>query len=278
MRKHLALFFFLFVIPFASVVVIGFGAGSAQAITTPLLSPLPSPAPGIPAIYGYAVVATYPHDRTAFTQGLVYDNGVLFESTGQYGQSSLRKVQLRTGRVLQRRGVSHTYFAEGLALVGNRLIQLTWKEKTGFVYDKASFRQTRTFTYTTEGWGITFDGTSLIMSDGSATLYFLDPQTFAVRDTLNVSDNGQPVVRLNELEFVNGELFANIWQTDLIARVNLKTGRVIGWIDLSGLLTPVERQRADVLNGIAYDPKGDRLFVTGKYWPKLFEIKLVPKP
>jgi glutamine cyclotransferase len=275
MRRLLTVFCF-------GLAVFVLGTASAHSTTSPLQSPiatpLPSPMPGRPAIYGYTVVATYPHDRAAFTQGLVYDNGVLYESTGQYGQSSLRKVQLKTGRVLQRRGVSRKYFAEGLVLVGNRLIQLSWKEQTGFVYDKATFRQTRTFTYTTEGWGITFDGTSLIMSDGSANLYFLDPQTFALQDTLAVSDNGQPVTRLNELEFVNGEILANVWQTDRIARINPKTGRVIGWIDLSGLLTPTERQRADVLNGIAYDPKGDRLFVTGKYWPKLFEIKLVPKP
>jgi glutamine cyclotransferase len=249
------------------------------ATVAPLVSPLqsPIPTPAVAGSYGYEVVATYPHDREAFTQGLVYDDGVLYESTGLNGRSSLRKVNLQTGEVLQRRDLDPQYFAEGLALFNGQLIQLTWQSNKGFVYDKTTFEPLREWSYPTEGWGLTHDGKQLIMSDGSATLRFLNPETFAVEREVTVTDGEQPVVRLNELEYVNGEVFANVWQTDLVARVDPQTGRVLGWIDLSGLLSPAERQGADVLNGIAYDPAGDRLFVTGKLWPKLFEIKLVPR-
>lgn len=243
--------------------------------TPALQSPIPTPV--IAAQYGYEIIATYPHDRDAFTQGLVYDNGVLFESTGLNGRSSLRKVNLQTGEVLQRRDIDPLYFAEGLTLFNDQLIQLTWQSNKGFVYDKSTFAPLREWSYPTEGWGLTHDGEQLIMSDGTSTLRFLNPETLAVEREINVTDQGQPVVRLNELEYVNGEIFANVWQTDLIARVDPQTGRVNGWIDLSGLLSPAERIGTDVLNGIAYDPAGDRLFVTGKLWPKLFEIKLVPK-
>jgi glutaminyl-peptide cyclotransferase len=222
------------------------------------------------------VINIYPHDPSAFTQGLIYTNGVLYESTGLNGRSSLRRVALETGEVLQRRDIPQEYFAEGLTLFDDRLIQLTWQNRVGFVYDQDTFQPTGTFSYTSEGWGITHDSSQLIMSDGSATLRFLDPQTFEVQRAVTVTSDGQPVVRLNELEYVNGEVWANVWQTDLVARVDPQTGRVLSWIDLSGLLTPEERASTDVLNGIAYDAASERLFVTGKLWPKLFEIRLVP--
>lgn len=252
---------------------------ATAVIASPLDSPLQSllPTPAVAAQYGYEVIATYPHDREAFTQGLVVDEGVLFESTGLNGRSSLRRVRLQTGEVLQRRDLDPQYFAEGLALFKDKLIQLTWQSNKGFVYDKTTFAPLREWSYPTEGWGLTHNGKQLIMSDGTATLRFLNPETFAVEREITVTDVGQPVARLNELEYVNGEVFANVWQTDLVARVDPQTGRVNGWIDLSGLLLPAERQNADVLNGIAYDAASDRLFVTGKLWPKLFEIKLVPK-
>jgi glutamine cyclotransferase len=252
-------------------------------IESPLASPLQSPIvqppmPAVAAQFGYEVIATHPHDREAFTQGLVFDDGVLYESTGLNGRSSLRKVNLQTGEVLQRRDIDPQYFAEGLTLFNDQFIQLTWQSNKGFVYDKATFAPLREWSYPTEGWGLTHDGKQLIMSDGSATLRFLNPETFAVEREVTVTEGGQPVVRLNELEYVNGEVFANVWQTDLIARIDPQTGRVNGWIDLSGLLSPADRaQPVDVLNGIAYDAAGDRLFITGKLWPKLFEIKLVPK-
>jgi glutamine cyclotransferase len=253
---------------------------SAVAPAEPLLaSPLPTPESS-PAVvtYTYAVVNAYPHDPGAFTQGLVYADGVLYESTGLYGRSSLRRVALETGEVLQHHDLPAEYFGEGLTLFDGRLIQLTWQNHIGFVYDAASFALQQTWTYPTEGWGLTHDGAHLIMSDGSARLRFLDPTTFQVQREVLVTDGGRPVVWLNELEYVNGEVFANVWQTDRIARIDPKTGRVLGWIDLSGLLAPEERRSADVLNGVAYDAQNGRLFVTGKLWPKLFEITLAPKP
>jgi glutaminyl-peptide cyclotransferase len=223
---------------------------------------------------GYKIVHTYPHDRDAFTQGLLYHEGFLYEATGIEGKSSLRKVELTTGKVLQRVDLPGAYFGEGLALWKDKLIQLTWKSKIGFVYDRATFRQIRTFNYSREGWGITQDGKRLIMSDGSSTLYFWDPETFKEVGHLDVTDKGKPVPELNELEYVRGEIYANVWMTERIARISPATGRVLGWIDLPGLLTPAERASTDVLNGIAYDAKQNRLFVTGKRWPKLFEIAM----
>lgn len=235
-----------------------------------------SSSPVVP-VYTYAVVNTYPHDRDAFTQGLEYLEGVLYEGTGLKGRSSIRKVQLETGRVLARRDVAPEYFGEGVTVWKSELFQLTWQSGVAFVYDRETFAPRRTLKYVGEGWGLTHDGTGLIMSDGTDALRFLDPATFAERRRVKVTAGGQPVRELNELEFVKGEVLANVWQTDEVARIDPTTGRVTGWIDLSGLLTPRERASSEVLNGIAYDAAGDRLFVTGKLWPKLFEIRLVPK-
>ncbi|ETX08665.1 glutaminyl-peptide cyclotransferase [Candidatus Entotheonella palauensis] len=229
-----------------------------------------------PPVYSYRVVRSYPHDRQAFTQGLVYEMGELYEGTGLRGQSSLRRVELETGAVRQEHRLPRQYFGEGITIFGNRIIQLTWQSRIGFVYDKASFQLVQQFRYPTEGWGITHDGSRLIMSDGTANLYFLEPETFTEIDRIEVHDDRGPVVRLNELEYVRGDVYANVWQTDRIARIDLLTGRVAAWLDLTGLLPEADRQsRVDVLNGIAYDAEEDRLFVTGKWWPKLFEIRIV---
>jgi glutaminyl-peptide cyclotransferase len=232
-----------------------------------------------PAEYGYTVVRSYPHDRDAFTQGLEYVEGVLYEGTGRNGHSGIRKVKLETGEVLQAQPLDPRYFGEGITVWKNRIIQLTWQSEVGFVYDRQTFRQQRSFQYTGEGWGLTHDGTRLIMSDGSptGTLKFLDPETLRQTGTLTVRDGGRPVSQLNELEFVKGQIYANVWNTDRIAIIAPKTGRVTGWIDLHGLLDPREAGGVDVLNGIAYDAAGDRLFVTGKLWPRIFEIRLTPK-
>jgi len=222
----------------------------------------------------YEIVKIYPHDRGAFTQGLVFADGILYEGTGRNGSSNIRKVKLETGEVLQMQKLEEQHFGEGIALVGNSLIQLTWQSGVGFVYDKNTFERTRTFSYKGEGWGLTYDGTRVIMSDGTPTLRFLDPQTLKQVGKLEVRDGGTPVDDLNELEVVKGEIFANVWTQDRIARINPKTGAVTGWIDLSGLLDPRDAANVDVLNGIAYDAAKDRLFVTGKLWPKLFEIRV----
>ena len=226
----------------------------------------------------YQIVHTYPHDPKAFTQGLIYVDGHLYESTGREGQSSIRMVELTTGRVLQKYDLPAEYFGEGLTDWGSDLLQLTWKAHKGFVYDRFSFSPHGTFAYEGEGWGLTHDGTQLILSDGSAYLKILDPKTFRVKRRLKVVDEaGAPVENLNELEFVKGEIWANIWHSSDIVRVSPKTGKVVGRIDLSGIIDSREVGDAEaVLNGIAYDSAGDRLFVTGKLWPKLFEIKVVP--
>jgi len=229
-----------------------------------------------PPVYGYRVIRSYPHDRQAFTQGLVYAAGELYEGTGMRGQSSLRRVVLETGMVRQERMLPEQYFGEGITIFGGRIIQLTWQSRSGFVYDKASFKLVQQFRYPTEGWGITHDGSRLIMSDGTSNLYFLEPQTFTEIDRIEVHDDQGPVDRLNELEYVRGDIYANVWKTDRIARIDLLTGRVTAWIDLAGLLSAADRQqRVDVLNGIAYDAENNRLFVTGKWWPKLFELQIV---
>ena len=227
--------------------------------------------------FSFKVVKAFPHDPTAFTQGLVFADGIFYESTGLRGYSTLRKVTPETGAVIQQVPVESQYFAEGLALVGSELLQLTWEERTGFVYDKATLKRLRTFSYPTEGWGMASDGKSLVMSDGSSHLFFLDPRTQKPVRNLQVFDGPRPVERLNELEFIRGELWANVWQTDRIARINPATGRVTGWIDLTGLLRPEARgPEGDVLNGIAWDKAGDRIFVTGKKWPWLFQIEVLP--
>jgi glutaminyl-peptide cyclotransferase len=248
-------------------------AGSDRAQQT---EPLPPP---VAAHYGISIVNAYPHDPEAFTQGLVFADGFLYESTGAHQtHSSLRKVDLETGKVLKSFTLAGGYFGEGLALWQGRLIQLTWRSGIGFVYDRESFLRLSEFQYATEGWGITQDGKSLIMSDGSAVLHFLDPVSFEEIRRIEVLDQGIPVRNLNELEYINGEIFANIWGKDAIARISPENGRVLGWIDLSMLRKALgPAQAAEALNGIAYDEAGDRIFVTGKLWPKLFEIKLAPR-
>ena len=227
-------------------------------------------------VYTYHVVATYPHSATAFTQGLVFTDGVLYEGTGIAGESSLRKVDLTTGAVLQQRNLSSSDFGEGITIVSNTIYQLTWQNGFAYTYDKISFTPIVTFNYDTQGWGLAYDGARLIMSDGTSTLYFRDPATFAVLGQVTVTDNGAPINMLNELEFIHGEVWANKWMTDLIARIDPATGHVTGWVDLAGIITPHPRitDGDAVLNGIAYDDVGDRLFVTGKRWPKLFEIEV----
>jgi glutaminyl-peptide cyclotransferase len=226
--------------------------------------------------YSYTVVRTYPHDSRAFTQGLQYLDGFLYEGTGNLGESSIRKVKLETGEVLQHRDLSKEHFGEGIVVWKSELFQLTWQSRLGFVYDRDTFAPKRTFRYSGEGWGLTHDGTFLIMSDGTDILRFVEPATFKQQRTLKVMASGQPLRQLNELEYVKGEIWANVWMTDTVVRIDAKTGRVTGVIDLANLLTPSERARTDVLNGIAFDAAGDRLFVTGKWWPKLFEIRLRP--
>jgi len=227
-------------------------------------------------IYSYCIVNSYPHDVKAFTQGLIYHNGILYEGTGLKGQSSLRQVELETGKVLQQIDLNQQYFGEGITLWQDKIIQLTWRSQVGFVYSKDSFEKLDRFIYNTEGWGITHDGQKLIMSDGSDKLYFLDADTFEKVSYIQVRDQNKPIFRLNELEYINGEIFANVWQTDYIARISPSTGQVLGWIDLRGLLDSESyKGKQDVLNGIAYDKERKRLFVTGKLWPKLFEIQLV---
>jgi glutaminyl-peptide cyclotransferase len=226
----------------------------------------------------YKIVHTYPHDSKAFTQGLVFVDGHLFESTGLAGQSSLRLEDLETGAILQFHTVPSPYFAEGLTDWGSTLVQLTWESHTALVYDRATFRLLRTFPYDGEGWGLTQDGKNLILSNGTATLRFIDPSNFQEQRRILVKDRGKPVTQLNELEFVHGEILANIWHSDRIARISPKSGKVVGWIDLTGLLPESQRSSHEaVLNGIAYDAANDRLFVTGKLWPRIFEIKLIPK-
>jgi glutamine cyclotransferase len=225
----------------------------------------------------YRVVHTYPHDPRAYTQGLVYVDGHLYESTGLNGRSSLRMDDLETGRLLQSAPVSQQYFAEGLTAWGSTLIQLTWQSHVAFVYDRFTFRLLRTLHYNGEGWGLTADNKNLILSDGSATLRFLDPATFREVRRIEVTDRGQPVTQLNELEYMHGQIYANVWHTDRIARISPATGHLLGWINLAGLLPDSDRSDPEaVLNGIAYDALHNRLFVTGKLWPKLFEIEILP--
>lgn len=265
------------------LIVLLLQAGAALACSSSetehsLPTPSPSPTPAAISYYGYEVVNVYPHDPGAWTEGLVYEDGFLYESTGLEGHSSLRKVELDTGKVLQEVDLAAQYYGEGIAIYNQKIVQLTWQSHVGFVYDEESFKLLSEFDYPTEGWGITYDGQRLVMSDGTSTLHFLDPETFKEVGSVQVFDDSGPVDNLNELEYVNGEIYANVWLTDRIAIIEPQTGRVLGWIDLTGLLSAADlSQPVDVLNGIAYDAQHDRLFVTGKLWPKLFEIKLVPK-
>ena len=258
---------------------------TATAILLPTITPTELPprpentaSPSSVLTYTYQIVNIYPHDQAAFTQGLIFTDDIFYEGTGLHGQSSLRKVSPETGEVLQSIPIPEQFFAEGITVFDDQVIQLTWQSNIGFVYDKDSFTLQREFSYPTEGWGITHDGQQLIMSDGTANLYFLNPETFEETGRVQVHDKNGPVIHLNELEYINGEVYANIWKTHNLARINPKTGEVVGWVDLSGLLQPEDYSQGqiDVLNGIAYDAQTDRLFVTGKWWPKLFEIELIP--
>jgi glutamine cyclotransferase len=272
-----------------STSIIEWGTPSPSNPTPSLIAnPTPSPTqavpeptatvdvPALPPVQGYRVIASYPHDPQAFTQGLIYENGQLFEGTGLNGRSSLRRVELESGNVLQSVALADQYFGEGIVALGDKIYQLTWQNRVGFIYDKSTFAEIGQFNYSTEGWGLTTDGSHLILSDGTSLIYFLDPESFEVVKQLAVDNpTGGPISQINELEYINGEIYANIWQTDKIVRIDPENGRVLGWIDLTGLLAPEDRVGADVLNGIAYDPENQRLFVTGKLWPKLFEIELV---
>jgi glutaminyl-peptide cyclotransferase len=260
--------------------ILVFAAALLSALLFALFPPARSPfaaqkTVGGTAVYGYRVVNAYPHDRYAYTQGLIFSDGFLYESTGLYGASTLRRVQLETGKVLAQHAMDRRYFGEGITEWEGSLLQLTWTSNVGFVYERSGLKVQGTFRYPGEGWGLTHDRKRLIMSDGTATLRFLDPRSFRETGRLPVLNGAVPLAELNELEFVRGEIFANIYRTDRIARISPQSGRVVGWIDLSGLLP--EREKGvpvDVLNGIAYDERRDRLFVTGKLWPKLFEIEL----
>jgi glutamine cyclotransferase len=227
--------------------------------------------------YGYRIVNTYPHDQQAFTQGLFYLNGSLYESTGQVGQSTIRKVHFQDGRVLQSVPIPPGLFGEGIVNFGNEIVSITWQGGNGYRWDLASLRRTGEWHYEGEGWGLTQNGTDIIMSDGTSAIRFLDPVTLAERRRITVTIQGAELTELNELEWVNGEIYANIWQTPRIARIDPNTGRVTGIIDLSGIASQNTTSRDAVLNGIAYDAQGHRLFVTGKLWPHLYEIELVPQ-
>lgn len=234
-----------------------------------------SPVNAEPLEYVYTVVNTYPHDDAAFTQGLVFEDGFLYEGTGRYGQSTLRRVELETGTVTKLYTLPDEFFGEGITIFEDKIIQLTWKNNTGFVYNKHSFDLLQEFEYPTDGWGLTYDGSRLIMSDGSATLYFLDPKTFTQVGKIEVYDE-EPVTELNELEYIGGKIYANVLNENKIAIINPQTGQVTGWINLDAIYGSGSLYARGVLNGIAYDAKESRLFVTGKNWSQLFEISLIP--
>jgi glutaminyl-peptide cyclotransferase len=231
-----------------------------------------------PQAYGYKVLNVYPHDTEAFTEGLEYRNGFLYESTGLVGKSMLRREQLETGQVLQETAVPAQHFGEGITVLNQRIIQLTWQTQIGFIHNQSTFATESTFSYPGQGWGLANDGKQIYMSDGTSQIRFWDPTTLAETQRITVHDAGGPITMVNELEWVNGMIYANIWQTNNVAIISPMDGSVVGWIDLAGLLTPQEYAQADVLNGIAYDAAANRLFVTGKLWPKLFQIQLVAMP
>jgi len=238
-----------------------------QVTTTPTIQDVP--------VYKCEIINSYPHDRNAFTQGLVFENNHLYEGTGLYGRSSLRKIQLETGTILKVRNLSDQYFGEGITIYQNKIIQLTWKNYVGFVYDKDYFLKIQEFHYPSEGWGITYDGEHLILSDGTSKLHFIDPETFEEVRQIQVFSNEGPVKHLNELEYVKGDIYANVWQTNFIALISPATGQVTGWIDVTELQNLENNHPSSIPNGIAYDHENDRLFVTGKLWSKIFEIELV---
>lgn len=242
-------------------------------------APPAATAPAAITGYAYTVVRTYPHDRGAFTEGLFYRDGFLYESTGLEGRSWIAKKELDTGKTVMQRDLDRKYFGEGIVDWKDRLIQLTWKNETGFIYDLKDFKPKGEFKYPGEGWALTHDGKRLIMTDGTPFIRFLDPETLKETGRIQVTANGKPLENLNEVEFVKGEIYANVWQTNFIVRIDPATGVVKGVADLTGILTPADiaGKEIDVLNGIAYDAAGDRLLVTGKFWPKIFEIKLTPR-
>src|SRR6185295_796455 len=248
---------------------------SGVAPSGPASPTTPATSDGRARQVSYEVVNSYPHDSTSFTQGLLWRDGGFYESTGMYGESKLRRLEFPSGKVLKEVSLADDLFGEGLALVDTRLIQLTWTTHRGFTYDIQSFKKLEEFRYDTEGWGLTYDGTNLILSDGSSDLFYLDPHSFKVVKKLAVTRNGQPVNELNELEFIEGEIWSNVWQTDLILRIDPATGRVTSFLNMKDLLAHSDRTgREDVLNGIAYDAEKKRIFVTGKRWPRIFEIKI----
>jgi len=252
-----------------AVVASGFASGRSAAAEggTPVSEDIPS--------ISYTLVKAWPHDRGAFTEGLVFWDGMLIESTGLNGHSTLRKIDLETGLVRQEVQLPEQFFGEGIAVLDGKIFQLTWQSHLGFIYDFKSLKLEGEFPFAGEGWGLTTDGRSLIMTDGTNRIRYLDPATFQVSRTIEVLAHGRPVEKLNELEYVKGELYANVWQTEFVLRIDPATGRIIDVIDFVGILPPVDRSRdTDVMNGVAYDAPGDRLFVTGKYWPKLFEVKV----
>lgn len=226
-------------------------------------------------IYSYDIINTYPHDVSSFTEGLVYECGYFYESTGKYNESTLRKVELQTGEILKLHKLHENYFGEGITLYHDKIFQLTWKSKVGFIYDKDNFNLINKFYYNTEGWGITHNDEHLIMSDGTDEISFLNPKNFKKVYSIKVHDEFKPITRLNELEFIKGEIYANVWKSDKIARICPYSGKITGWIDLKGLLSPKEYKNAGTLNGITYDSENNRFFVTGKRWPKVFEIKII---
>jgi glutamine cyclotransferase len=252
------------------------GSMRSAPANPPQAKPKPAAAAGGVAEYGYKVVKRYPHDRTAFTQGLEYHEGFLYEGTGLNGRSTLRKVKLETGEVLQQVRLGNAFFGEGITVLPHEIVQLTWQSGMGFVYDRDTLKMSRSFTYPGEGWGLTNDGKRIFMSDGTAQIRRWDPSTLQEQQRITVREGGKEIASLNELEWVKGEIYANVWQTDRIARISPEDGRVLGWINLAGILEESERAQADVLNGIAYDAAKDRLFVTGKLWPTVFEIQQVP--
>lgn len=254
---------------------------AAAFLTAFACSPPPSAKPVLPApppvpVFGYTVTASYPHDPLAFTEGLQFVDGALYESTGIEGTSWVRKTDLASGQVLQQRDLDKQYFGEGIAVLPDKIIQLTWKNGKGFVLDRATLKQTGEFTYPGEGWALTSDGARLFMSDGTSQIRILDPASLTQTGRIDVTMNGRPIDQLNELEFIKGEIWANVFQSDRIVRIDPSTGRVTGVVYLAGLLKPEDKggREVDVLNGIAYDAQGDRIFVTGKYWPKIYEIRL----